>query len=63
MASRGDQRKKVMAGDIVGTRNGYLGMVPKLLTDARETSYVILSSLLTAECSTVELPGNGQVDF
>ncbi len=45
-------------GDIPGTRNGSLGMVPKLLTDARETSYVILSSLLTAECSTVELPGN-----
>ena len=33
--------KKVMAGDIVGTRNGYWRMVPKLLTDARETSYVI----------------------
>jgi len=26
-------------------------MIRKLLTDARETSYVILSSLLTAECS------------
>ncbi len=26
-------------------------------TDAREASYWILSSLLTAECSTVELPG------
>jgi hypothetical protein len=37
-----------------------LGMAPKLLTDARETSYVILSSLLTAECSTVELPGKAQ---
>jgi hypothetical protein len=36
-----------------------LGMVRKLLTDARETSYVIFSSLLTAECCTVELPGNG----
>jgi hypothetical protein len=33
-------------------------MIPKLLTDARETSYWIRSSLLTAECSTVELPGN-----
>jgi len=33
-------------------------MVPKLLTDARETSYCIRSPLLTAECSTVELPGN-----
>jgi hypothetical protein len=33
------------------------GMVRKLLTDARETSYWILSSLLTAECSTIELPG------
>jgi hypothetical protein len=32
-------------------------MFPGLLTDTRETSYVILSSLLTAECSTVELPG------
>jgi hypothetical protein len=32
-------------------------MLPKLLTDARETSYVILSSLLTAECSTIE-PAN-----
>ena len=37
-----------------------LGMIPKLLTDARETSYRIFSSLLTAECSTVELPGNVQ---
>jgi hypothetical protein len=33
-------------GDILGTRNRCLGMVRKLLTDARETSYVILSSLL-----------------
>jgi hypothetical protein len=32
-------------------------MARKLLTDARETSYVIVSPLLTAECSTVELPG------
>jgi len=32
-------------------------MVPKLLTDAKETSYEIFSPLLTAECSTVELPG------
>ncbi len=45
-------------GDILGTRNRCLGMVRKLLTDARETSYWILSSRLTAECSTVELPGN-----
>ena len=28
-------------GDIVGTRKRGLGMVPKLLTDARETSYWI----------------------
>ena len=35
-------------------------MIPKLLTDARETSYEIFSPLLTAECSTVELPGNAQ---
>jgi hypothetical protein len=33
-------------------------MARKLLTDARETSYWILIPLLTAECSTVELPGN-----
>jgi len=59
MASPGGQHKKGTAGDIVGTRNGYLGMVPELLTDAREASYVIFGSLLTAECSTVELPGNG----
>ena len=45
-------------GDILGTRNRCLGMVRKLLTDARETSYWILSSRLTAECSTVELPGS-----
>jgi len=45
-------------GDILGTRNRCLGMVRKLLTDARETSYWILSSLLTAECSTIELPGS-----
>jgi len=32
-------------------------MIPELLNDARETSYWIRSSLLTAECSTVELPG------
>src|SRR5690349_24203124 len=38
------------------TRKRCLGMVPKLLTDARETSYGICSSLLTAECSTFELP-------
>jgi len=28
-------------GDILGTRKTCLGMVPKLLTDARETSYWI----------------------
>jgi len=28
-------------GDILGTKKGVLGMVPELLTDARETSYVI----------------------
>jgi hypothetical protein len=56
MASRGGQHKRT-AGDIVGTRNGYLGMVPKLLTDARKTSYWFFSFLLTAECPTVELPG------
>jgi hypothetical protein len=28
-------------GDIVGTRKSYLGMMPELLTDARETSYGI----------------------
>ena len=33
-------------------------MFPELLTDARETSYVICSSRLTAECSTIELPGS-----
>jgi len=58
ITSRGGQHKKGMAGDIVGTRNRCLGMARKLLTDARETSYVILSSLLTAECSTIELPGS-----
>ena len=40
-----------------GDKKRYLGMVPRLLTDARETSYWIFRSLLTAECSTVELPG------
>src|SRR5215469_4926865 len=45
-------------GDIVGTRKRYLRMARKPLTEARETSYWILSSLLTAECSTIELPGN-----
>jgi hypothetical protein len=30
-----------VVGDILGTRNRCLGMVRKLLTDARETSYVI----------------------
>jgi hypothetical protein len=34
-------------GDILGTRKRCLGMVSKLLTDARETSYWILSSLLS----------------
>jgi hypothetical protein len=47
----------VVPGDIGGTRKRCLGMVPRLLTDARETSYWIRSSLLTAERSTVELPG------
>ena len=28
-------------GDLLGTSNDCLGMVPKLSTDARETSYVI----------------------
>src|SRR5215472_1832737 len=42
----------------LGGKKRCLGMVPKLLTDARETSYEIFSPLLTAECSTVELPGN-----
>jgi len=32
-------------------------MIRKLLTDARETSYWIRSSLLTAECSTVSYQG------
>jgi len=31
----------VSVGDMLGTRKRYLGMVPRLLTDARETSYVI----------------------
>jgi hypothetical protein len=56
-ASPRRQRKQLMAGDIGGTRITYLGMIRKLLTDARETSYVMRSSLLTAECSTLELPG------
>jgi len=30
-----------MAGDIWGTRITYLGVIRKLLTDARETSYVM----------------------
>ena len=42
---------------MLGTRKARLGMVRRLLTDARETSYVICSSLFTAEYSTVELPG------
>src|SRR5437763_14409381 len=42
----------------LGDKKSCLGMVPKLLTNAREKSYWTLSSLLTAECSTVELPGN-----
>jgi hypothetical protein len=48
---------KAEFGDMLGTRKECLGMVPELLTDARETSYVICSTLLTAECSTIELPG------
>jgi hypothetical protein len=46
-----------MLGDILGTRKRGLGMARKLLIDARETSYWIQSPLLTAECSTIELPG------
>jgi len=38
-ASPRSQRKQLMAGDIWGTRITYLGMIRKLLTDARETSY------------------------
>ena len=38
-------------GDILGARKRCLGMIPKLLTEARETSYWIFGSLLTAECS------------
>jgi hypothetical protein len=38
-------------------------MVRKLSTDARETSYWILSSLLTAECSTIELTGEPHNNF
>src|SRR5215472_13374629 len=34
----------------LGGKKRCLGMVPKLLTDARETSYEIFSPLLTAEC-------------
>ena len=55
---RFEETDRVVLGDIWGIRKRCLGMVRKLLTDARETSYWILSSLLTAECSTVELPGN-----
>jgi hypothetical protein len=46
---------------MLGTRKGVNGDDRELLTDARETSYVILSSLLTAECSTIELPGNSPI--
>jgi len=31
----------VLDGDILGDKKKVFGMVPKLLTDARETSYVI----------------------
>jgi hypothetical protein len=48
----------VEPGDIGGTRKKINGDAGKPLTDARETSYVIRISLLTAECSTIELPGN-----
>ncbi len=48
-------------GDIWGTRKRQNGDAGKLLTDARETSYVIQSSLLTDECSTVEQPGNSLI--
>jgi len=40
-ASPRSQGKQLMAGDIWGTRITYLGMIQKLLTDARETSYVM----------------------
>jgi hypothetical protein len=42
------------AGDLVDNKE-VLGDGRKLLTDARETSYWICRSLLTAACSTVEL--------
>ena len=54
-----EETDRIVLVDIRGTRKRCLGMVRKLLTDARETSYVIFSSLLTAECCTVQLPGNG----
>jgi len=57
----GVKRNCLARGDIGGTRKRCLGMFPRLLTDARETSYGICSSLLTAECSTVELPGNPSI--
>ena len=40
---------RVVLGDIRGTRKRCLGMIPELLTDARETSYWIYGSLLTAD--------------
>jgi hypothetical protein len=38
---RFEETDRVVLGDIRGTRKRCLGMVRKLLTDARETSYVI----------------------
>ncbi len=52
------QKKNVSNWGHHGDKKERLGMILKLLTDARETSYWICSSLLTAECSTIELPGN-----
>jgi hypothetical protein len=40
MASRGGQPKSERLGTFLETRNRFLGMLPKLLTDATETSYV-----------------------
>ena len=45
---RFEETDRVVLGDIWGIRKRCLGMVRKLLTDARETSYWILSSRLTA---------------
>jgi hypothetical protein len=45
----------MIGGTPRGQEKRSLGMLPRLLTDARETSYEIFSPLLTAECSTVKL--------